>query len=240
MIDSFPLRVISPGRVCRLCQPFANIREVEVAKPKASVEETRGALVKCVDWMISNASGAIEGYVDKLKAQNPGISDDDLARKIVSRKAFKNGLVGAATGLGGLITLPLAVPVDLIASWRIQIFMAMSIAHVYGLEPESADLRTDVYLILAGDSAKEALKRVGIEVTKGVTKKAINKYVTLEVMKRIWKVIPQKIITKAGEKSLTSFMKMVPLLGAPIGFAFDYAMARTIGRNARYYYSGRG
>ena len=50
----------------------------------------------------------------------------------------------------------------------------------------------------------EELKRLGIEASKGVTKKAINKYITREVMVKIWKVIPQKIITKAGEKSLTS------------------------------------
>ena len=59
-------------------------------------------------------------------------------------------------------------------------------------------------------------------------------------MKKIWKVIPQKIITKAGQKSLTSFTKMIPLVGAPVGFAFDWAAARTVGRYAIKYYSGRG
>lgn len=158
----------------------------------------------------------------------------------MNRKTLKNGLVGAATSAGGFITLPIAVPADLIASWKIQIFMAMSIAHVYGLEPDSSDLRTDIYLILAGDSAKEALKRVGIEVSKGVTKKAIQKYITREIMVKIWKIIPQRIITKAGEKSMTSFMRMVPLVGIPVGFAFDYLAARTVGATAIHYYSGRG
>ncbi|WP_179313022.1 hypothetical protein [Winogradskyella undariae] len=53
-------------------------------------------------------------YVGKLRVQNPNISDIDLAKKNVSRKSFKNGLVGTATGVGGLITLPLTVPADLI------------------------------------------------------------------------------------------------------------------------------
>jgi hypothetical protein len=212
----------------------------QMAVQKTDVEKRRSAFTKVVDWMIENSVGDVAGYVSKLREQNANISDDDLAWKILHRKTFKNGLVGAATGVGGLITLPVAVPADLLASWRIQIFMAMSIAHVYGLQPESADLKTDVYLILAGDSAKEALKRAGIEVSKGVTKKAVEKYVTREVMKKIWKVIPQKIITKAGEKSMTSFMKMVPLVGAPVGFVFDYVAARTVGKTAIYYYSGKG
>ena len=59
-------------------------------------------------------------------------------------------------------------------------------------------------------------------------------------MKRITSLIGRKIITKAGEKSLTSFMKMVPLVGAPIGFAFDWFAARAVGHFAIKYYSGKG
>lgn len=159
-----------------------------------SSEDTEGGnwLTKIVDWIIDNSIGDVTTYVQELRKKNVGISNDDLARKIVNRKTLKNSLVGAATSAGGFITLPIAVPADLIASWKIQIFMVMSIAHVYGLEPDNADLRTDVYLILAGDSAKEALKRFGIEISKGVTKKAIQKYITREIMVKIWKIVPQK------------------------------------------------
>jgi hypothetical protein len=139
-----------------------------------------------------------------------------------------------------LITLPISIPLDLAASWKIQIFMALAVAHVYGHNSKTTDIKTDIYLILAGDAAKEAIKKVGIEVTKGVTKKAVSKYLTREVMKKIWKVIPQKIITKAGEKSLTSIMKMVPLIGAPVGYTFDWIAAQAVGRTAIMYYSGGG
>lgn len=204
------------------------------------IVEKSGALAKLIDWMVENGQQGVNEYVEKLRSQNPGISDEALAKKIVSRKSAKNGLVGAATGLGGLITLPVAIPVDLAVSWKIQIFMALSIAHVYGHNLKTADIKTDIYLILAGDAAKEGLKRLGIEVSKGVTKKAIEKHITREIMKKIWKIIPQKIITKAGEKSLTSFMKMVPLVGAPIGYIFDWTAAKTVGRTAIKYYSGGG
>ena len=178
-------------------------------------------------------------YVGKLRVQNPNISDIDLAKKNVSRKSFKNGLVGTATGVGGLITLPLTVPADLIITWKPQIYLALTIAHIFGHNDETTDLKTDVYLILAGDSSKEALKRFGIEVGKAVTKKAIEKNISKEIMKKIWKHIPQKIITKAGQKSMTSFVKMVPLIGAPIGYGFNYYGTRTLGKMAIKYYSGK-
>jgi len=198
------------------------------------------ALEKVVDWMIDSAKTNIDSYVNKLRSDNPGISNNDLAKKIVRRKSVKNGWVGATTGIGGLITLPVTIPTDLIVSWKIQIFMTLAIACVYGHNYKTVDLKTDIYLILAGESAKEALKRFGIEVSKAVTKKAVDKYITREIMVKIWAIMGQKIITKAGEKSLTSFTKMVPLVGAPVGFAFDWMATKKVGKTAIKYYSGAG
>ena len=113
--------------------------------------------------------------------------------------------------------------------------MAFSIAYIYGHTKDTTDLKTDLYLILAGVSAKEALKRFGIEVSKGVTKKAVNKYITRDVMCKIWKVVGRNIITKAGQKYMTSFMKMVPLVGAPVGFAFDWTATQAVGNVAIKY-----
>lgn len=203
-----------------------------------SKEDMQKGLELVMDYVVSTDHIAIELYVDKLREQNKGISCDELAKKILHRKSIKNGLIGAITGVGGLITLPVSVPADLVSSWRIQASMAFSIAYVYGHTKDTTDLKTDLYLILAGDSAKEAMKRIGIEISKSVTKKAIQKYITRDVMIKIWKVVGQKIITKAGEKSLTSFMKMVPLVGAPVGFAFDWFATETVGRFAMSYYKG--
>lgn len=146
-------------------------------------------------------------------------------------------MIGAITGIGGIITLPVAVPVDLVCSWQIQASMALSIAYIYGHTKDTTDLKTDLYLILAGDSAKEILKQFGIEASKSLTKKMVNKYITREVMTKIWKLVGRKIITKAGEKSLTSFVKMVPLVGAPVGFTFDWASTQFVGNIAIKYYS---
>lgn len=204
-----------------------------------NLEDKQNALQKIIDWAVTANTTKVRSYVDKLRQQNPGISNDALAKKILNRKAFKSGLVGAATGVGGILTLPVSVPADLVASWRIQATMAVAIACVYGHDVNTTDFKTDVYLIMAGNTAKEALKRFGIEASKSVTKKAVQKYITREVMKKIWKVLGRKMITKAGQKSLTSFAKMVPLVGAPIGFFFDWISTKAVGKFAIKYYSGR-
>ena len=206
------------------------------------IEEDKKILVKWIDDFIEKATvsyqPSISNYVSKLREQDPEISNIKLAKKILSRKSLKNGLVGAITGVGGMITLPFTVPADLIVTWQMQVYLALTIAHIFGHTDKTTDLKTDVYIIIAGDTSKEALKRLGIEIGTAVTQKAIQKNVTKEMMTKIWKVIPQKIITKAGQKSVTSFSKMVPLIGAPIGFIFDYFATRTVGNMAIKYYSG--
>ena len=89
-----------------------------------SDKEKISALEKIIDWVIETNPEVISNYVDKLRQQNKNISNDNLAKKIVKRKSLKNGLVGAATGVGGLLTLPVSIPADLIVSWKIQHYMA--------------------------------------------------------------------------------------------------------------------
>jgi hypothetical protein len=211
----------------------------EAPPANPGVAEKAGALERMIDRMVISAHPKIAPYVERIRARYPGVTDIELARKIVRRKAFKNGLVGAVTGMGGFMTLPLAVPADLFASWRIQITMILAVAQAFRTEADPADLKTDVLIVLAGDSAKEALKRVGIEVTRAMTRKAVQKEVSQEIMVKIWGGLGRKVASRIGRKSLTRFDRATPLVGAPIGFAFDWFATKAVGRKAIRYYSGR-
>jgi hypothetical protein len=202
-----------------------------------SLKKWDRALDFTIDQMISRTSGVAQ-YVQKLREQHPSLSDHELARLIVSRKCLKSGLIGFATGLPGLALLPATIPTDVIANWQVQITMVVAVACVHGHTANTTDLKTDIYLVLAGDAAKEVLKRVGITAACDVTYKLVNKYITREVMRQIWKVLSRRIITKAGEKSITSLTRLVPGVGGLVGFAFDWAATRTVGQFALKYYGG--
>lgn len=194
-------------------------------------------LTKVIDFAISTDRRRVTEYVKRMRIIYPHLDPEKLARAIVSRKSLQCGAIGALTGIGGLSTLPVAVPMDLIATWRIQAFMVAAVAEAYGYQLSPEELKTDIIILMGANSAKESLKRFGIEVGKELTRRAIQRHLTREVMKRIWRVVGMKIITKAGEKSLTSFTKLIPLVGAPIGFGFDYVAARAVGKVAIHYYS---
>ena len=200
-------------------------------------QDLKGVLTKIVERVVTTDPSHIRDYVDKLKRENPNLTKDELAKLVVSRKALKNGCVGAFGSLGGAFALPVAVPAEWLATWRIQANMALAIAYVYGHTLEERDLKTDILLIMAGDAALSSIKDMGIEFTQRLTRKAIQSYLSEEALKKLIATLPKIIIGRTTRKASQRIMRLVPIASAPVGFAFDYAAAKAIGRAAIAYYS---
>lgn len=203
--------------------------------------ENKNILVKWLDEFIDKFLEAktdeIKIYIDDLFLKNSNISKIKFAKKLINKKSINNGIIGAATGVGGFMTLPITVPTDLIITWKIQIALIYSIAYVFGYSDDKISMKTDIYLILGGKQAKNTLNELGINTGNQITKKALQKHIFREISGRVLRIIPQKIIAKASEKSVSHFVKLVPLAGAPFGFAFDFFDTRIVGRNAIRYFN---
>ena len=63
---------------------------------------------------------ALEARMRDLRRRYPGLDEAGLVRRIIARESLKVGLVGAVTGLGGLITLPIAIPIDFALTAKLQ------------------------------------------------------------------------------------------------------------------------
>ena len=204
---------------------------------KERFQDLKGVLNHVVERVVTTDPTHIREYVEKLKRENPELSPDELARLVVSRKALKNGFVGAFGSLGGAFALPVAVPAEWLATWRIQASMALAIACVYGHTLEDRDLRADILIIMAGDAALSSIKDLGVEFTQRVTRQAIQSYLTEEALKKLVATLPKIIIGRTTRKASQRIMRLVPIASAPVGFAFDYAAAKAIGKAAIAYYS---
>src|SRR5258707_11941515 len=95
--------------------------------------------------------GAMQRKLGALRAANPTLSNEALIGMIIRQQSFKCGVIGAITGLGGFITLPVALPIDILMSMRIQSAMVQFIALVYNQNETSADeLRLQTTLVMSG------------------------------------------------------------------------------------------
>ena len=177
----------------------------------------------------------IKKFIDEIYLKPPKISREEICQTIINQKSIHSGLFGAVTGIGGLAVLPIALPANLYTSWKIQAATIRAIAYVYGHSPS----KTDTFLVLFGgvDSKMKALKSLGIEVAKVATKKAVDQYITKEIGKALWKLALREAATKLAQKALIT--KMIPFIGAPIGFSADWLITQAIGKFAIKYYSGK-
>src|SRR6478672_3991356 len=117
-----------------------------------------------IDWIIASDIHEIRKYIEKIRSNNPGFNNRQIAEAIVRNQSLNSGLLGAITGAGGLIALPATIPFDLVKAWKIQAFTIRCIAEVYGYNSDTTDLKTDIFLILSNSSV-ESIKKFVVAVS---------------------------------------------------------------------------
>lgn len=167
------------------------------------------ALESLIDWIVSSDSQKVTDYITKLRLNNPQLNNRQIAEKIVNEQSQQNGLLGAITGFGGLVTLPATVPIDLIKSWKIQAFTIRCIACLYGYVPENRDLKTDIFLVLSNGSVVGIKNLVVQEAMNSVSKHSLKaldslKHSAIEVATKQGTKYAAKAITKYGGKTIVN------------------------------------
>ena len=197
-------------------------------KAEALVRWVTDKAIEGVPPFISSAEALAQTYIKDGRFKDNGERIDSL----INWETAKNFTSGFVTGLGGLLTLPFAVPAAFGASWVIQARMAAAFARIGGYDILDDRVRTFVMLSLVGDAVKDIAKNTGIQIGRGLTKSMIEKMsgrLLIEINKRVG----FRMLTKAGETGAINFMKGVPIAGGAIGGTFDAYMCRAVGYKAK-------
>lgn len=189
----------------------------------------------------------LEWSYDKAINGLPGMETaEELAEKYLSKSNSKEEAIdsfikwqlakcatsGFITGLGGIITLPVAIPANISSVIYIQTRMIATIACMRGYDIRDDQVKTLVYVALTGQAAADILKQAGIKV--GVkTSHAFIKKIPGEVIKQINSKVGYRLVTKFGEKGIINLGKLVPVVGGIIGGTVDAVGTHTIGKAAK-------
>ena len=163
-------------------------------------------------------------------------SIDKAVDALIKWETSKNAMLGFVTNVGGIVTIPITLPADMLASWIYQARMAAAIAYMYGHDVNEDRVKTFVVATLCGNSVNEILKSVGVKVANSYGKKMVAR-IPAEVLKAINRRLGFNLISKAGQKSITSLTKMIPILGGLIGAGMDAAYCRSVGKRAKSLFS---
>jgi len=157
--------------------------------------------------------------------------DDARVAALIKWEIAKNFSTGFLTGLGGFVTLPVAVPSALAASWVLQARMAGAIAHIYGHDLASDRVRTKVLLSLAGDVARDAMRDLGLKPGSKLTQRAVDQ-IPGRALVEINKRIGARLLARIGQRVILKFPRAIPVFGGVVGGSLDAMVCRMVGRTA--------
>ena len=210
----------------------------EATTPTKPVEVVQRALTWAYDAALDGVPGL--GTLDEFVSSYcyDGRNPEDAIESLIKWQMAKAGTTGFVSGLGGLVTLPIAVPANLAGVLLIQLRMITAIAKIRGYNIHSDQVRTLCIACLAGSAMSDILKEVGIKMGTKLTQQAIMK-ITGVTLVRINQAVGFRLITKAGSTGILNLTKMVPFVGGIVGGSFDVATTGTIARTAKSAFTPR-
>lgn len=198
-------------------------------------------LLAALDKGLSEADPIAIARVERMKAGYPGITTEQIAKKLGHR--FRNtvaasgaaaGAAAVAPGVGTAVALAATAP-DLYLYMRESAVYVLAMSQIHGVRALDADERRAVVLmVLVGGGlaagANKAIGQVGPNVAKIIVQK-----VPPQTLNEINKYLGRYFITKYGAKSGGLVLsKHVPLgLGVVVGGGANAAFATQTIRSAR-------
>ena len=128
---------------------------------------SEGKIMQALNWAYEKAlDGTIPGTDSSYEmAENYQKGEDNLEAKVNSLIRWQNtksATTGFVSGLGGIITMPVAIPASIATVIYVQIRMITAIAIMGGYDVKDDRVKALVYSCLAGNAAKDILKGTGI------------------------------------------------------------------------------
>lgn len=169
-----------------------------------------------------------ESKGDREKAVKEIISD-------TRRLAAANGFV---TGLGGFVTMAVALPANVAGFYLISTRMVAAIAKVRGYDLRDPALRSAILLTLVGADADDILNKAGV-VSTGRLANLATQQLPPPVMMVVNKAVGFRLIGQVGEKATTRLGKAIPFAGGFVGAGIDSWMLHKVADNARDQFPAR-
>lgn len=204
---------------------------------------TGSTINSTLEWAYTKTIDGLPGtdtayeLAESYLAKNSDI--DGAINSLVKWQTTKSATSGFITGLGGIVTLPVAVPVNIASVIYVQMRMVAAIAHLRGYDLKDDQVKTFVYACLTGQSAAEIVKSAGVQFGMKLGQAQI-KRIPGEVLKKINQIVGFRLVTKFGEKGILNLGKMVPVIGGVIGGGFDVISTKTVAMAANKTFKSEG
>lgn len=175
--------------------------------------------------VVPPASELAENYL--RKNTSPMLAAKEMQKNQIAKCTTS----GFLTGFGGVVTLPITIPVNLGSVLFVQMRMIAATAYIGGYDIHDDQVQTLIYACLAGVSVNELVKKFGVHFANKMALKGVEK-IPGKVLTKINRFIGFRFITKLGEKGLVNLGKLIPVVGAVVNGSLDLVETKIIAKRA--------
>lgn len=162
---------------------------------------------------------------------HPGDPEAAIAEVVAQHRKLA-ATSGFLTSVGGLVTLPVAIPANVFGFYTVATRMTAAIAAIRGYDIDLPELRSAVLLTLVGTDAGDVMAKAGVASTGRLAGMATRKLPPAALMV-VNKAVGFRLVSRVGGQALARVGKAVPVMGGVVGAGVDLMLLNRIARNAR-------
>lgn len=194
------------------------------------------AVTKVMDMLLDiglDGRGPIRSASQVASAAKKDTESREDAIKAVARGTMYRGAVGGfITGLGGFVTMPIALPANVLEFYVQATRMVGAIASLRGYDISDPRIRTAVLLTLVGSRSDDVLKKAGMATGGGRITSLALKNLPPAALMVVNKAVGFNLMRGVGSKVLSRFGRGLPVAGGFFGAGVDGYMMKKIADHA--------
>ncbi|TWE13270.1 EcsC family protein [Rudaeicoccus suwonensis] len=164
---------------------------------------------------------------------------DRAVQGIVSQHRKLAAKAGFVTGLGGFVTMVVAMPTNILGFYILTTRMVAAIAMVRGYDVRDERVRTAILLTLVGTDADDLLKRAGV-VSSGRLAGLATRQLPAPALMVVNKAVGFRLVSQLGDKVFTKLGKGIPFAGGVLGAGLDVLLLNRIAASALHEFPAAG
>ena len=193
------------------------------------------SLTQIFDWAYGKAVDGMPGFdgavalaVDYAARH---ASTQDAVKALIAWHSRIAAVAGFATGCGGFVALPVALPANIAGALYLQTRLVAAIAHLHGHDIRHPRVRMLVLACLSGSKAADTLRDAGIRFGTRLGRDAVG-WAAPALFNKSRHAGHFAFLGTAGSRGIAGLGRFVPLLGGAVAAGFDGALTQMIGRTA--------
>lgn len=168
---------------------------------------------------------------EEALAKSDGDAEKAIAR-LARQTLVTGGIGGFVTGLGGFVTMPVSLPVNVAEFYLQAVRMVGGIATLRGYDVSEPRVRTAVLLTLVGSDSHEVLEKAGMSTASGRLASYALKGLPPGALMIVNKAVGFRLMRGVSEKVLSRLGRGIPVAGGLVGGGIDGFMMKKIADQA--------